>query len=240
MTESSQGKPDPDDPIAARDFAYDLASKEFSHGGPDVDGCVTVASNINRRLEAAVDLLKREGMPIACKAGCSWCCHLRVELLPYEAIAIFRYIRTAMPKSLADHVSERINAKAEQIRPMTPREHECAKVQCAFLVDGRCSVYPVRPMACAAHHSADVAVCEAAFHRPTGQDDLIPQVANLVRSREAMQAAANQAMVNRNLRRQCIELHTAISALLRDPSLIGKWRSGRPLIKDATHVREES
>jgi Fe-S-cluster containining protein len=145
-----------------------------------------------------------------------------------------------MPKSLADHVSERINAKAEQIRPMTPREHECAKVQCAFLVDGRCSVYPVRPMTCAAHHSADVAVCEAAFHRPTGQDDLIPQVANLVRSREAMQAAANQAMVNRNLKRQCIELHTALSALLRDPSLIGKWRSGRPLIKDATHVREES
>lgn len=236
MTESSQGKPDPDDPIAARDFAYDLACKQFSHGGPDVDGCVALASNINRRLEAAVDLLKREGMPIACKAGCSWCCHLRVELLPYEAIALFRYIRTAMPESVANYVSERIFAKAEQIRPMTVKEHECSKVQCAFLLEGRCSVYPVRPMACAAHHSADVTVCEKDFHCPTGVGELIPQVASLVRSKAAMMGAANQAMANRNLKRQCIELHTALAALLRDPSLIGKWKSGRPLIKGAPNV----
>ena len=219
------------DPELAGRFAYELVSKRLGRGSADVDACASVASQINDRYAATFDHLKWQDVPIACKAGCNWCCYLRVEILPYEAIALFRYLRTSIPEELAQSISARILANAEQIAALTPEQHRLTNVQCAFLVDGCCSVYPVRPMLCAGHHSCDVSACEAGFNEPSVEVDSIPLVAVLAAIRGMMMIAAGDALREKKLKAQSLELHTTLAALLRNPALIGQWGSGRKLIK---------
>ena len=66
----------------------------------------------------------------ACKAGCSYCCNMAVSITLAEAKAISTH--TKPDKDLSD-------AESRKLYTGTP---------CTFLVEGKCSVYPVRPVAC--------------------------------------------------------------------------------------------
>src|SRR5262249_56239434 len=57
----------------------------------------------------------------------------------------------------------RIAAHADQISGLSYEEHAQARIPCALLVDGRCSVYPCRPFACRAWNSTSAARCETIF-----------------------------------------------------------------------------
>lgn len=219
-----------EDPIAAGQYAFDATGETLSHGA-DVDACAEVAARIDQRFDVTYAYLKKKDVPIACRAGCSWCCHIRVELLPHEAIALFRYLNTQIEPETRSAIVERIFANARQIKPLTEGQHRRTNIQCAFLVDNRCSVYPVRPMLCAGHHSLDVNPCIEGFNNPTDEQDTIPLIDVLVFIRGAMMDGAQQALNGLKLDGQALELNTALAALLRDPSLIGRWREGRRLLK---------
>lgn len=80
--------PELEDPDAAAEYAFDATSGGLG-GGADIDACVATVAKIGERYDATL-----ERVPTACRAGCSWCCHFGVELLPHEAITLFRYIST--------------------------------------------------------------------------------------------------------------------------------------------------
>lgn len=85
-------------------------------------------------LEAA-DLLVAPALPLApCRKGCSHCCHQAVTITEAEA------------RKLAEVSGRNIAALPRDIVPST--DAELAGVPCPFLVDGACSVYAVRPLAC--------------------------------------------------------------------------------------------
>lgn len=219
-----------EDPSAAAEYAFDATSEGLGSGA-DVDACVATVAKIGERYDATFSHLKKERVPIACKAGCSWCCHIRVELLPHEAIALFRYINTQLEPGERKATIERINANAKQIERLTDKQHRCTNIQCALLVNNRCSVYPARPMLCGGHHSLDVDACTEGFEKPTIEEDIIPLIDTLAVVRGMMMVATQEALDKLELDNQSIELHTALAALFRDPSLIGRWRGGRRLLK---------
>jgi Fe-S-cluster containining protein len=214
-------------------FAYAVVAPRLKRGKVDIDSCGAVSAKLNERLTAATEKFKREGVPIACKAGCNWCCSIRVEILPYEAIGLARYIQTALP-SLAETLKNKIFANADRIQQLTPKQHRTTNIECALLIDGKCSVYPVRPMLCAGHHSFDAAACEAAFREPDKEADSIPMLAALATVKSFMMTGAAEALKNGKLKAQSMELHTALAALLRDwGRTVNAWRSGGKLIKNA-------
>lgn len=71
----------------------------------------------------------------ACSRGCSSCCHMAVGISYYEALAISEYTGRGMHT-----VNELEDAKtlATKYRGQP----------CTFLVNGECSIYEVRPIAC--------------------------------------------------------------------------------------------
>jgi Fe-S-cluster containining protein len=223
---------EPDDPLAAGQFIFDVTVSTLK-GGTDVDSCTSLVAKADRRFEATFERLQKDGAPIACKSGCSFCCHLRVTVAPHEAIALFRYLRSEIPASLAREIEQRILANAAQIAQMTEEQHWSTNVRCAFLVDGACSAYRARPMACALHHSLDVNACEASYKDPADHSVGIRKLDVIERTMTATQAGTKQALERLGLSAEPMELHTAVSALLRDQSLIARWRSGRPLLKPA-------
>ena len=82
-------------------------------------------------------------------------------MLPHEAIALFRYLQSRMAPDKADRVRMKIRHYAQSGEVSG---HAVARRPCAFLIDGECSAYEVRPSACAAYHSVSKQRCEQSFH----------------------------------------------------------------------------
>jgi Fe-S-cluster containining protein len=190
----------------------------------DVDACVALVSRIDRLLEQAAQHLPEAGAALACRVGCNFCCHLQVNVLPHEAIALFRYLQSRMPAATA----ERVRAKLQHYT--APAAVAPARRACAFLVEGECAAYEVRPSACAAYHSLSRQRCEQSF-----QDPSLPAGTVALESLKvvavALEDGVNTALQTQGLSHLPGELHKAVAALLADPALIARWRTGRPLLK---------
>jgi Fe-S-cluster containining protein len=226
-----------ENPQSAGEFGYRSADQSLA-SRTDVDSCVSLAEKIAGRLNETLNYVRREvvkaGVQVACKAGCNFCCYLRVVVTPYEAIALFRSLSQMAPEQ-AEAIRQRVLSNAERIAAMTEAEHFAANLQCAFLVRGQCSVYSVRPSACAAHHSLRVEECEYIHNHAAdfvSGGARIPASALLLEMREAIRAGITRAMKERRLNNDHTELHTAVAAILRKPSVIARWRSGRTLVKE--------
>jgi Fe-S-cluster containining protein len=222
-----------EDPRAASKFVFDVTVSTFKNG-TDVDSCTALVAKTDKRIEATFEHLGNRGAPIACRSGCSFCCHLRVTVAPHEAIALFRHLRSRLPAALAREIEQRVLANAEQIAQLTEAQHWSRNVKCAFLVDGACSAYTSRPMACALHHSLDVAACEVSYENPADHSVGIRKLAVIEQTTTAAAAGMKEALDELGLSDEPLELHTAVAAVLRDQSLIGRWRAGRTLRKPAS------
>lgn len=129
------------------------------------------AKDTARRLialfEAELERLSREApppKPLACKAGCAWCCHQGVDVTLAEASLIAGWLdKSVAPKERARLVAA-VKAVAERSRGLTPVERQRAAIPCAFLgADGACGIYPVRPLLCRAALASDAERCRRAF-----------------------------------------------------------------------------
>jgi Fe-S-cluster containining protein len=216
-----------EDPRLAAKLIYE-ATVSALKGGSDAGSCKTLVAMVDQRFEATFDHLRSQGAPIACKSGCSFCCHLRVTLAPHEAIALLRFMRTEMPAPFAEEIEQRILKNAEKISSMTEEQHWSTNLQCAFLVAGRCSAYRARPMACALHHSLDVKGCEDSYANPADHSIGIRKLGVIEKTVVATQTATTRAFKELGLSDEPLELHTAVAAILRDPALMARWQSGGP------------
>lgn len=120
-----------------------------------------------RAVHAAME--RRIGpMPKACHAGCSACCHQIVDALNWEASLVTDFIAQEMPTARRDRAREQAEAwlrtfnaitrAATPAAPLRPEEVNAARVEfrrrrvaCPFLIDGQCTIYPVRPVVCRSH-----------------------------------------------------------------------------------------
>jgi Fe-S-cluster containining protein len=193
----------------------------------DVDACVALVGQVDRLLEQAAQHLPQGGAVLACRPGCNFCCHLQVRVLPHEAIALFRHLQSRMAPGTAERVRMKIR---EYTQAPQPAGHTAARRACAFLIDGECSAYEVRPSACAAYHSVSKQRCEQSFDDPSLPSGTVA-LEGLMLVALAVEEGVNVALQSEGLSHTPIELHTAVAALLANPALIARWRAGRALLK---------
>jgi len=209
---------------SVQDFASQAVRSTLGQS-TDVDACVALVGQIAQLLDQAANHLQGGGARLACRTGCNFCCHLRVSVLPHEAIALFRYLQSRMPAAAAAAEQVRVRVRHNvRTAPTAPRA-------CAFLVDGECAAYEVRPSACAAYHSMSRERCEQSFLDP-GVPSGTVALQGLQAVALAMEAGVNAAVKAEGLSNIPSELHTAVAALLANPALIARWRAGRPLVKE--------
>jgi Fe-S-cluster containining protein len=217
---------EPGGPAKAAEFAYKITARSLRRS-TDVDSCVALAAQLDERLDATLAEARSLGAPIACQAGCSFCCRARVTVTPHEAIALFRYLRSQISAEKASAIASNVLVNAERIGPLTETEHRSARIPCAFLVDDRCSAYAARPAVCAGYHSLDRNECESSYNNPADLSARIPMLETVRQNHGAMEQGMFKALEELKLSSEPMELHTAVAALLRDPGLISRWRSGR-------------
>jgi Fe-S-cluster containining protein len=135
----------------------------------------------------ALDHVRAHGENVSCRAGCTACCRQVVPLAPLEAARLAQVVE-AMPKERRRAVKKRFEDAVKRMEaaglldPRAPRgraallspaatPHErwedvslryfALHMDCPFLEDGTCSVYPERPAACREYHVTTPAeLCE--------------------------------------------------------------------------------
>ena len=105
-------------------------------------------------MEAFIKRSATEGRAVACKKGCSWCCHQKVYAVTHE----FMYLR--------DHVLQHMDKTT--VRNMELRAQK--QTPCLFLESGTCSIYKYRPMACRIYVSSSAIACEKALEESHSGD----------------------------------------------------------------------
>ncbi len=170
---------------------------------------------VNFQLGTAFGRFRERNADIHCKAGCQFCCHLRVAAFPYEAAAIASYIDTELPQEQAEELRKRIAEKSALIAGMTEAQHFTTNIECVFLYAGKCSVYPVRPSSCAGYHSMSMAQCEYSFHHPTDLKSGIPDLEDMKQFHAAIDEGIKQALMSLGQDPEKGELHTLMAKTLK-------------------------
>lgn len=115
--------------------------------------------------EVAVERVKHEkagGRKVACHEGCHACClNSTVPLNQFELMGLSFY------------ASEVMEAEVREIVRTQLINHE-ETTACPFLVSGRCSVYPMRPIACRVFHVFDKSCEKGEDPIETRPNDIAP------------------------------------------------------------------
>jgi Fe-S-cluster containining protein len=175
-------------------------------------------------------------LKLACREGCSSCCHVRVTTLAPYVLFSAEYIRAQKGRAFLAGLQKKFNtydaitsglADLDRVRMLAP---------CPFLFDGLCSIYPTRPPACRGCHSFDVSECE--------KDERLPGVRSQIPMsplRQIVHSAATSGFEDvlriYALDMRELEFIPAMEVALRDPSALSKWLRGEMVFQSAYNPR---
>ncbi|WP_173980631.1 YkgJ family cysteine cluster protein [Magnetospirillum sp. UT-4] len=198
--------------------AFD-AARQAVEGVRDGDGALAAVAIARSRAEKlwksirATPAYALGGPPAACRKGCGWCCHQRVGAALIEVLALARDL-AGRPEA----------ALIADWRPGRP---------CAFLKDGACAIYDVRPLKCRSLWHVDVRHCMARYAA-------MPVAAAAGVSADARPEprmifeGALKGLVLPLIKagHDCpgVELMPALQAVAGQPDAAARWWSGQPVV----------
>ncbi len=147
MRRQTHGAPPPPLEQAAFDAAHNAVIAHLPQG---LDAVLDAVVATWARADGIFDTVRTTpayalgAPPAACRRGCGWCCHQKVGAAAIEVLAISR--------ALAERPTERRMLEAWQVGQ-----------PCAFLKDGACSIYDIRPLKCRSLWHVDVRHCMAKY-----------------------------------------------------------------------------
>jgi hypothetical protein len=165
---------------------------------------------------------------LACGTGCSFCCHLKVELTAFEAVAIWAELVT---DGYAGQRQTSVD-NAPRLARMTTEARRAARDPCAMLVDNRCSVYETRPYVCRGMFSTSAQDCERVLMAPAGS--VLPTIRSPAVPRalaSAFAAGANAALADQGLQSDLIELTSAFATLTNRDTAVADWLAGQKVFE---------
>jgi hypothetical protein len=150
-----------DQELADRVKAWVVGTIGISRTGTAVLDLASQVNALADQLISQFELHNRLPHAIVCRPGCTPCCYNQVEVTPPEALLIGYFV--AQNFSAEDLVALKKKVTAACHRKLGKSKKKLArlraKLPCPLLVEGRCSVYQVRPLVCRAMHSFDAQVC---------------------------------------------------------------------------------
>lgn len=154
---------------------------------------------------------------LACRAGCAWCCHFSVDVRAVEVFGILDFVERTFSAEEKARVYAAIRANSAALGNLDEVERMRRNVDCAFLREGRCSIYSVRPQTCRNYHATNAAGCQQSYEDPDNLD-IDPEFAPLVFQAggahvDAITAAMRDAGYDTNV----YEMNSALDAALSEP-----------------------
>jgi hypothetical protein len=166
----------------------------------------------------------------ACRPGCDGCCRVNVGTLAIEGAVVAARLRTMGP---APDTAGRLLAFHERVRWLEDRQRVAERLRCPFLDGGaRCTIHPVRPLACRGLSSLDPDECRRALSGGYDEDgdDGEPGVVRMDLLQKALYdeafAVLAEALARHGLDARCRDVSGMTAAFLADPGLAGAFLTG--------------
>lgn len=209
---------------AARDSEYVIAVEQVR-----TRGWRSALRASHERLDAGQSReAARSSEKPACQRGCWYCCYLKVGVRPEEAFAIVEFIRNHFAAPLAREVRATVAANARIMRQASRADQLTATLKCAFLRDGACSIYEVRPARCRAFHAVDLRGCQESYEHPQDDSVLTSFVPAMFTASEAQRAGYDAALRTGGFDGTTYEMNTALDECLTDPRPLQRFERGKP------------
>ncbi|AKS42682.1 YkgJ family cysteine cluster protein [Wenzhouxiangella marina] len=169
--------------------------------------------------------------PLACRAGCDFCCHLRVMATAVEVFALLDYQSRQLDAEAFDAFAERIRAADRALRELPMDRVLTTNLPCPALIDGQCSGYPARPLNCRSYHSISREDCQASFEHPEDLELGHPQLRGIASVHEGAQGGFLRAFEQAGQDARQYELVTALAEALDDPECRQRLARGEPVFQ---------
>ena len=179
-------------------------------------------------------------LPLACAAGCSYCCHSStVHASTPEILRIASWLKEHRTADELAELQARSKEAAARIAPLDLGGRAREKVACPLLdsVSGRCSVYDVRPISCRAYHSGSVEACKRA-HDEGEANPILPIDPPLFQVAHAHAFGMMTALASEGLDTGPYDLTAALPVVL-ESDLDERWLAGEKVLPP-TRLSEEA
>jgi hypothetical protein len=209
-------------------FSPDRATTPIADFVADAHGFV------DRVVEASVAAAPPNERPVCC-AGCTACCHLHTVALPPEVLAIARHVECEFSSEAREALRQRMAAHVEATQGLDAARRRQLRLPCPLLVEGRCSVYAVRPMSCRGWNSLDRGLCDADLTDPSRGMVARLNLGQYVLASRAAEglAAASQAL---GIEHRRLDLVRGLQTALEDPAGAERaWRTGGDVFGEAVN-----
>lgn len=148
---------------------YQLVKSEIS-GDPDKKAIFRALKKMYESIDQLIDSLlsyaEKQGINVACHKGCEWCCHQAVYANSYEIHYLSEFIKANFQEEEKQKAHIRAKTKNNKVLTLSEKEILKYKSPCALLVNGACSAYEARPMACRIYLSTKLESCLNFFKQP--------------------------------------------------------------------------
>lgn len=181
----------------------------------------------------------RDSSPVACRAGCDWCCYLPVDVTVPEVLVLAAHLEQTFSAEALAAVRARVQQAADRIAGQPDRARFGMKLACPLLVDHRCSVYAVRPAACIANNAKDASGCERVYRGQDAPDELLDANGGMFDAGYIPAQIAHMVLTaNGAPPLESLELIEALRVALATPNAARRWLDGEPLFDSARRSEE--
>lgn len=138
---------------------------------------------IDRVIAKELERLRQEGIVPTCQKGCHFCCRQVIPTTILEARVSGQYIKRNFSEYQRDELRNKLLNWFKWVETELPEHTSKAGNEkkafynygpdCPLLVDGECSIYPVRPVTCRTHYvSSNPDSCRPYTDTQAAQDEL--------------------------------------------------------------------
>lgn len=218
------------------DWQLEQEAYEIVRGGlqppTNVEALSRVAVLVADAAAANVEVARsndERGGRIACQAGCSWCCQMRVTLTVPEVARLTQRLH-CNPREL-EQLQGMVKAVDNLTHGLNDEERGALRVECPLLQDGKCTAYDARPLECRGYNSRDANACRLANQKYHDWD--VPMFFAQYSIHKQMQAGILRALHCLGFRVEILELNAALSISLGKADVFDLWLEGEDIFRCA-------
>jgi len=181
---------------------------------------------------AGMESISPPERPLACKKGCTHCCHQAVLTDGATTLRIATYIQENFNPADRMLLDMRLIAYEEKVEGMTQSQRSLSQIPCPLLINGSCSVHPVRPLICRSFNSYDAESCKKQIFSGGSTSDIpswnIPWLLGI-----PLDNGLKDALIESGYTEGDLELGLALKAALDHPEAAERYLAGDRLFARA-------
>jgi len=203
---------------------YKNASDALSRSS-DIESCTF--DSYKRYDDLMARIYESVSLKIDCRAGCSYCCYFKVEVKAHELFSIMRYLKDSASQDDIARFLRSAESNSQEIWKLSREEHFGTNLECPFLIENRCRIYPVRPYACRNFHATNRYNCILSYENPSDlsiPDTYIPEVHA---AGQGHKFGFEKALAKRGFDMRVYDMNTAFTELFSEGASKKRYAKGK-------------